>query len=260
MRRDEVAILYGPESASTQVRDLTDDQLRAAMAAPVHQSGEVVGGLLVASSHPERRYREPEAETLRTFAQNVSLALTDAHTFEQMNRAAHDTLTGLASRGLFLDRLTKQLSRAGAAALLFIDLDRFKLVNDTLGHAAGDRLLTIAAERIRSQMRPTDVAGRFGGDEFAVLLRDVADIEIATAVAERVVQALGEPMSIAGRSLCVGASTGIALASPDAHDPLDLLRRADIAMYQAKRKGRGRYEVFTDEMMAEFPEYLTHDD
>lgn len=260
MRRDEVVVLYGPESASIQVRDLTHQQLSAAMAAPVHQSGEVVGGLLVASSQPDRRYREPEAETLRTFAQNVSLALTDAHTFEQMNRAAHDTLTGLASRGLFLDRLTKQLSRARAAALLFIDLDRFKLVNDTLGHAAGDRLLTIAAERIRSQMRPVDVAGRFGGDEFAVLLRDVADIEIATAVAERVVHALGQPMSIAGRSLCVGASTGIALASPDAHDPLDLLRRADIAMYQAKRKGRGRYEVFTDEMMAEFPEYLTHDD
>jgi diguanylate cyclase (GGDEF)-like protein len=254
MGRDEVVILYGPDSASAQIRDLTHNRLHAAMAGPVHQSGEVAGGLLVASSRPERRYREPEAETLRTFAQNVSLALTDAHTFEQLNRAAHDTLTGLASRGLFLDRLTEQLSHAGDAALLFIDLDRFKLVNDTLGHAAGDRLLTIAAERIRSQLRPADLAGRFGGDEFAVLLRDVADVAVATAVAERVVQALGEPMPIAGHSLSVGASTGIALASPDAHDPLELLRRADIAMYQAKRKGRCRYEVFTDEMMAEFPE------
>jgi diguanylate cyclase (GGDEF)-like protein len=259
MRRNEVVILYGPDSASAQIRDLTHNRLSAAMAAPVHQSGEVAGGLLVASSRPERRYQEAEAETLRAFAQNVSLALTDAHTFEQMNRAAHDTLTGLASRGLFLDRLTEQLSRGGAA-LLFIDLDRFKPVNDSLGHAAGDRLLTIAAGRIRSQLRPADLAGRFGGDEFAVLLRDVADVEVATAVAERVVHALGEPMPIVGHSLHVGASAGIALASPDAHDPLELLRRADIAMYQAKRKGRGRYEVFTDEMMAEYPEdTMPHD-
>lgn len=257
MRLNRVVIRYGPDSGSAQLRELTRNRLHASMAVPVHENGQVAGGLLIASLRPDRRYQAEQAQTLRTFAQNVSLALTDAHTFEKMTQASHDTLTGLASRGLFLDRLTEELALTGGTALLFIDLDRFKSVNDSLGHAAGDELLKIAAERIRTQMRPSDVAGRFGGDEFAVMLHNVRDVDVATAVAQRVVRALGDPMPISGHSLRVGASTGIALSSPEAHDPLDLLRRADLAMYQAKRRGRGRCEVFTDEMMAEIPGHLT---
>jgi diguanylate cyclase (GGDEF)-like protein len=205
------------------------------------------------ASHPERRYREHEADTLRTFAQNVSLALTDARTFEKMNRAVHDTLTGLAGRGLFTDQIAEQLARGGEAALLFIDLDGFKTVNDTLGHAAGDELLTIAAQRITSQLRPTDVAGRFGGDEFTVLTCDLPDTRAASVVASRIIRALSEPMLVAGRSLTVGASVGIATTLPDSPEPADLLRRADIAMYRAKRNGRGRYEVFTQEAASADP-------
>ncbi|WP_051450443.1 sensor domain-containing diguanylate cyclase [Actinospica robiniae] len=250
MRRNQVVTLSGYERAAPVIRELTGGRLHASMAAPVHESGEVSGGLLVASYDPERRYQEPEADTLRTFAQNVSLALTDARTFEKMNRAVHDTLTGLAGRGLFMDQVAEQLARGEEAALLFIDLDGFKSVNDTLGHAAGDELLAIAAQRITSQLRPSDIAGRFGGDEFTVLLTSLSDARAATTVASRIIRALSDPIRVAGRSLNVGASVGIAMTLPDLPEPVDLLRRADMAMYQAKRNGRGRYEVFTQEAVS----------
>ena len=291
MRRDDVVMLYGYENASPVIRELTGGRLCASIAAPVHENGQVSGGLLVASRLPDRRYHAAEAQTLRTFAQNVSLALTDAHTFDKMNRAVHDTLTGLAGRGLFLERTTEQLDRGTGAALLFIDLDRFKAVNDTLGHAVGDEVLMITAQRIRSRMRPADVAGRFGGDEFALLLCGETDVSAAVGVADRLIRSLSEPMTVAGRRIEVGASIGIALSEPNEEatgtaagtrtgavaaagagsgpgaeaepeagpepgaapaTPADLMRRADIAMYRAKRNGRGHYEIFTEEMLGTF--------
>ena len=252
MRRDEVVTLYGYESASPVIRELTDGRLCASMAAPVHENGLVSGGLLVASRQPDRRYYAQEAQTLRTFAQNVSLALTDAHTFDKMNRAVHDTLTGLAGRGLFLERLAEQLEHSADTALLFIDLDRFKAVNDTLGHAVGDEVLMITADRIRDQMRPQDVAGRFGGDEFALLLCGAAGAQQAAVIADGIIGSLTEPMAVTGRRVEVGASIGIAMGAPDRPDPADLMRRADVAMYRAKRNGRGRFEVFAEDMLATF--------
>ena len=253
MRLDDVVVLDGYAHASAAIRRLTGNRLRASMAAPVHESSRVVGGLLVASYRTDRRYTAKDEQTLRTFAENVSLALTDAHTLNMMHLAAHDTLTGLASRGLFLERMNEQLAAGEPAALLFIDLDRFKQVNDTHGHAAGDQLLVTTADRIRAEVRGTDVAGRFGGDEFGVLLRGVTDLAAAVEVGERLVRSLSEPALIAGRRLAVHASVGIALSAVDGDDDTaELMRRADIAMYQAKRKGRDRCEVFTGDMMLEF--------
>jgi diguanylate cyclase (GGDEF)-like protein len=254
MRRNEVVVLHGYAHASPVIRELTSGRLCASMAAPVHESGNISGGLLVASYRSDREYTESDKETLATFAQNVSLALTDDHTLRNLTQAVHDALTGLAGRGLFLEKMTHHLAAAKDAALLFIDLDRFKGINDSLGHAAGDQLLIITADRIKSQLRSTDVAGRFGGDEFAVILCDISCEEEAVAVAERIVRALGEPMLIAGRKLAVNASIGIALSAPGTRDPADLMRRADIAMYQAKRNGRARYEIFVEEMLLDFAE------
>jgi diguanylate cyclase (GGDEF)-like protein len=254
MRRDDVVVLHGYAHASPVIRELTGGRLCASMAAPVHESGHVTGGLLVASYRSDRVYTEDDKKTLHTFAQNVSLALTDDHTLRNLSLAVHDALTGLAGRGLFLEKMTDHLAAAKDAALLFIDLDRFKGINDSLGHAAGDQLLIITADRIKSQLRSTDVAGRFGGDEFAVVLCDISCQSEAVAVAERIVHALGEPMLIAGRKLAVNASIGIALSALGAPDPADLMRRADIAMYQAKRNGRGRYEIFAEEMLLDFAE------
>ncbi|MET0134041.1 MAG: sensor domain-containing diguanylate cyclase [Kibdelosporangium sp.] len=257
MLTDDVVVLHGYAETSTLIAKLTDGRLCASMAAPVHDSGTVTGSLMVGSHRQTRAYTASDVQTLRAFAEHVSLALTDANTVDRMYQAFHDSLTGLASRGLFLEQLAKRLGaaehEAKRVALLFIDLDRFKAVNDTLGHAAGDDLLTITAGRLKSQLRETDVAARFGGDEFAVLLYGVSNAGDAARVAERILRTLGEPMPIAGRQLRVNASIGIAMSAPGMPDPADLMRRADVAMYQAKRNGRGRLEIFADEMLLSFP-------
>ena len=228
----------------------------ASMAAPVHDSGTVTGGLVISADRPDRRYAPPEVQMLQSFAEHVSLALTDANTVDRMHQAFHDSVTGLASRSLFLDRLAHQLELTGhdadRVALLFIDLDRFKAINDTLGHAAGDTLLMLTADRIVAQLRDVDVAARFGGDEFAVMLRNVSTPADAAKVADRILHGLHEPMFIAGRHLRVNASIGVALSTHGMTDPAALVRRADIAMYRAKRNGRGRCDVFADEMLLAF--------
>jgi diguanylate cyclase (GGDEF)-like protein len=259
MLGDEVVVWSADRPTGTALDRFTAGSLCASMAAPVHDSGMVTGCLLVGSYRPERSFAPPDVQMLRAFAEHVSIALTDANTVDRMYQAFHDSLTGLASRGLFLERLTQQLGVAEResrrVALLFVDLDRFKQINDTLGHAAGDELLTTTAHRLTSQLRSsTDVAARFGGDEFAIMLYGVSSVGDAVRVAERIIAALREPMLIAGRGLRVNASIGIALSTPGMPDPADLMRRADVAMYQAKRKGRGRYEAFADEMLLAFPE------
>jgi diguanylate cyclase (GGDEF)-like protein len=228
--------------------------LTAAMAAPVHENGEVVGGLAVATRRPDRIYGKADQEVLLAFAEHVSLAVTDAKTVEAMYQAFHDSLTGLASRHLFLDRLAYGLACAErdrtALALLFIDLDRFKAVNDSLGHAAGDALLVEVADRMRASLRASDTAARFGGDEFAVLLHNVTEASQATVVADRILQALREPFRLAGKEVFIDSSIGIVYSADGPSDGEALIQRADLAMYEAKRNGKGRYEVFEPSMEA----------
>jgi diguanylate cyclase (GGDEF)-like protein len=220
----------------------------AYLAAPVHENGSVTGSLVVAAHRPDRSYGPADEQAVRAFAEQISLALNDRSTMERMQEALHDALTGLASRKLFLETLQQRLSRAaaegGRVALLYVDLDRFKNINDTLGHAAGDQVLMFTADRVKSHLREGDLPARLGGDEFAVLLPDVTGPEDAVAVAARLVDALTVPMSVAQRRLVVKASIGIALSEPGGQDAALLLHRADVAMYQAKRNGRGRYELF----------------
>jgi len=167
------------------------------------------------------------------------------------HQAFHDPLTHLANRTLFLDRLEHAFRRAGrspsGAALLFLDLDDFKRVNDSLGHAAGDQLLVQSSARIGAELREGDTLARLGGDEFAILLEDVSESGLATSVAERVVAALRAPFLVGGRGICVGVSIGIA-SSRDAASPSDLMRNADLAMYIAKTRGKGGCAVFEPHM------------
>ena len=165
--------------------------------------------------------------------------------------ALHDVLTGLPNRALFLDRVRHALAaarRPGASvAVLFADLDRFKLVNDGLGHGAGDQLLVLVAERMRSVVRPTDTVARLGGDEFALLCQDLDGPADAVAVAERVAEAMARPFLLGGTEVFVTASVGVVVGA--AHEgPESLLRDADAAMYRAKDRGRARHEVFDDAM------------
>ena len=228
--------------------------MHAAMAAPVHDNGVVVGSLVVGSFSPDRSFSKHDQAVLLAFAEHVSLAVTDANTLEAMHQAFHDSLTGLASRALFIDRVEHGLAVAarehGQVAVLFADLDRFKIVNDSLGHASGDQLLAGVAERLRDCIRASDSAARLGGDEFAVLLHDVRLPDQASVVAARVVAALSEPFEISGREIFIGCSVGIAFSELGQRDAESLIQRADLAMYQAKRNGKGRYETFEPAMAA----------
>ena len=158
--------------------ELVELGLRGGMAAPIHDRGTPIGCLVVGAAAPRRLFSSSERETLVAFAQHVSLALLDARTVDELLRQAlHDPLTALPNRALFLDRLGHALARADrgrtSVAVLFLDLDRFKGVNDTLGHAAGDALLIEVGRRLEGFARSTDTVARFGGDEFAILLEDI---------------------------------------------------------------------------------------
>ncbi|MFT4240650.1 MAG: EAL domain-containing protein [Acidovorax sp.] len=162
--------------------------------------------------------------------------------------AHHDALTGLGNRLLFHKELGDALSlrqrHGGDLAVLFIDLDGFKAINDTLGHATGDMLLKHLAARLRNTLRESDKIGRLGGDEFAIIQFRVGQPTEAVALAERLIQTVQAPFDIDGQRLVVGASIGIALAGGDYQDSAQLLRAADLAMYRAKTEGRGRFQVF----------------
>ncbi|HXB56304.1 MAG TPA: EAL domain-containing protein [Vicinamibacteria bacterium] len=180
--------------------------------------------------------------------------MTGAQT-DVTDRRTYDPLTGLPNRALFMERLSQAVarSRRGSAALfavLFIDLDRFKAVNDTLGHLAGDQLLVAVGRRLEACLRPGDAVGRFGGDEFAILVEPIKDVSDATRVAERVLRELARPHTIEGREVVSSASVGIALSVTGYEGADDILRDADAAMSRAKALGRGRFELF-DETMRE---------
>lgn len=181
--------------------------------------------------------------------------ITDKKRIERqlLHDAFHDKLTGLPNRALVMNRINHLLKRredqpGSRCAVLFVDLDRFKLVNDSMGHTAGDQLVTEVAKRLVNAVRPADTVARLGGDEFAVVIEDVHDLRNAVHLAERIQASLEPEIVVRGTSVKTNASIGIALSQDDTDSAEDLLRHADIAMYRAKEKGRARYEVFDIEM------------
>jgi len=175
---------------------------------------------------------------------------------ELLYTAFHDSLTRLRNRAFFMDRLKALLDRQGrdpdaVCALLFLDLDRFKVVNDSLGHQAGDVLLKEIARRLKSCVRPQDTLARLGGDEFAVLIEDAADLTTAITVAEHIIEALRAPVRIGRLDVFSSCSIGIVQSSSRSSHPEAIMRDADVAMYAAKRSGPGDYAVFDAPMVAE---------
>ena len=217
-------------------------------------TGEMLGDIGVYL--PDSRLPSVEERLLLERATSLAAVAIERRGFESAleHQALHDELTGLPNRTLLLDRIEQALSRhrrlGHRLAVLFVDLDGFKLINDSLGHAAGDQLLRQVAERFSGAVRDGDTVGRFGGDEFLVLCEEAEDEAGALAVADRLAQALEQPLVVAESETFVRASIGIALAEPDdaAATAESLVRNADVAMYRAKEQGRDRTALFEEDL------------
>ncbi len=217
-------------------------------------AGNVWRGEVVARRKDGSLYAVDETITpLCDAAGNITHFIATLHDITSRKRegdrdhflAYHDSLTGLPNRALVLRLLEQALAHCARSgrrlAVLFIDLDHFKLVNDTLGHQLGDLLLATVAERLRASVRKSDVVARLSGDEFTVIETDLVDSRPARALARTLVRALGRPFMLKGRDVQVGASVGISIYPDDGTSPEELLQRADLAMYRAKEQGRNRY-------------------
>jgi diguanylate cyclase (GGDEF)-like protein len=240
-------------AALLEARGLTD-----AIVAPLLADGRACGLLLIGHRIGDiARFDRDDVVLLETLAENVAAALENGRLeqlLEQLRRmerrlthqANHDELTGLANRTLFAQLVTDAITNASGSqsvAVLFIDLDDFKVVNDSLGHAAGDELLVAVGRRLESALPEGATAARLGGDEFAVVMPNVNDLATVTMVAERLLAMIGTPVSTTGRVVPVHASIGAAMFTPG-QSTADLLRNADTAMYAAKNLGKDRVAVF----------------
>jgi diguanylate cyclase (GGDEF)-like protein/PAS domain S-box-containing protein len=218
-------------------------------------------GAMSAMHDREREFTDDDVAFLQSTANVLAYAIDRGRITEEMRRRAlHDVLTGLPNRTLLLDRLDHALGRAVARedriAVLFVDLDRFKRINDTMGHHAGDVVLMEVARRLRGAIRPGDTVARLGGDEFTIICEDVGDALQARAVASRVLECVAEPIALSGREVVVTASIGIAVGPDGDADSDGLLRDADLAMYRAKQTGRARAAMFDRSMRDEAADRL----
>jgi diguanylate cyclase (GGDEF)-like protein len=234
---------------------LAPEGTQAIIGVPIHAQDRVIGSLVVASTTERRQWTHRERDLLLAYGEHVGVAVGVARASHAAREALTDSLTGLANRRLLLDRMQHELVRADRGGepvtVLFMDLDGFKLVNDSLGHSVGDQLLLVVADRLRGCTRDGDVCARLGGDEFAMLLVGHAD---PSAIAQRIIAVLQHGFRIGENEVFVSVSVGIASGREDAES---LLRQADVAMYHAKRSGPGSYEHFEPSMHAALASRLT---
>ncbi|MEX1170435.1 MAG: EAL domain-containing protein [Chloroflexota bacterium] len=245
-----------PMADASEVAYLATLGMRSMAMVPLIAAGNPIGTLELMSERSDA-FTARDLEMAAMLGAEGAMALENARLYERIShQALHDGLTGLANRVLFRDRVTTAIERARGRdgrqfAILFIDLDDFKTLNDMLGHARGDDILMAVARRVSESLRPSDTAARLGGDEFAVILEAVEDEATALSIAIRMADALREPMEIHGGLTTVAASIGVALSGTLGETADDLLRNADVAMYAAKSTSRGRAQVFQSVLRAD---------
>jgi diguanylate cyclase (GGDEF)-like protein len=243
-----------PDSDSREVAYLNSIGHKSLVILPLVSRGDGIG-IVELTSTRTNAFDARAIELARILAREAAINLDNARLHEEITaQAFRDPLTGLANRARLQERLEHSLARLRGrspdhAGLLFVDLDHFKLINDRFGHAKGDRVLQVVAERIRACIRPGDTAARMGGDEFAILLEDVATQDEAMVVAERLLEALGRPIDVGEAAPVVGGSIGLALSGVGGETSEDLLRSADVAMYAAKAAGRSQIVPFRSDLM-----------
>ncbi|MDF5734151.1 MULTISPECIES: EAL domain-containing protein [unclassified Nostoc] len=241
---------------------LIRDGIQSLLLVPLCFENEFWGYLGLADCTFERHWSKHEESTLLTMAASIIGTQQRQQVEEKIRyQALHDVLTGLPNRLLFNELLGKTLPNATrngeSLAVIFVDLDRFKVINDTLGHTLGDLLLQSVAQRLQDSLRGGDTIARWGGDEFTILLPRINDIEEVTLVANRILQALEDAFHLQGHELYVTASLGIALLDGNSPDTETLIQHADAALYYAKDKGRNNYQFYSVSLSAKNPELLT---
>jgi diguanylate cyclase (GGDEF)-like protein len=262
-----------------EVRDVAQEYgLQSLLITPLFYQKIYLGGISIYQLDHERQWTENELSLVKAIADQCAIAIHQSALYENAQAelserkkmesqlrhdAFHDSLTGLPNRSLFLDRLSHALQLYQRRshlntntfpeqfAVLFLDLDRFKIINDSLGHLAGDQLLMTVAERLVNCLRSGDTVARLGGDEFVMLIEEIEDINDVLEVVFRIQEALKVPADIDGHEIFISTSIGIALNSSEYNQPDQLLRDADTAMYRAKEQGRSRYEIFNPAMHSE---------
>ena len=245
-----------PKADPNEVAYLRSIKQRSMSIVPLVAAGTTTGTLELTSER-SGAFEARHVEIASMLEGEAAMALENARLYDEIrHQALHDGLTGLANRVLFRDRVAHVLERSRGRskdrfAILFIDLDDFKVLNDTLGHARGDDVLVAAAERVAESLRPSDTAARLGGDEFAVLLEDVGDEETALSIAIRLADSLREPIELGDMAPTIAASIGVAVSGTDGETADDLLAKADIAMYAAKSISRGRAELYRPALRAD---------
>jgi diguanylate cyclase (GGDEF)-like protein len=259
-------ILHSDSTSEASRAVLQRRYIDQAMVATLRGQSRMVGSLMVGSRAGARGFDQRDLHLFQTLVIQTSSTLENGRLEQSIARlgelqeqlshlAFHDSLTDLANRALFGDRIDHALlrrTRTGKPiAVLFIDLDDFKTVNDTLGHAAGDQLLVGVAQRLRACLRRPDTAARLGGDEFSVLIEDITHVSEAEVVADRITGALEKPFTIAGQQVVVHTSIGVAVADSDDDNAVALMRHADVAMYAAKAAGKRCRVTFVPGMEAE---------